>query len=79
MIIKTKVINGSYFPFLAEMREIEDNDYIVIRQWCIDQFGIPSKAGRGLDTTARWLEPIFSNGFRFKNEADRVWFVMRWT
>lgn len=80
MILKTDYIyNGSQFPFLVEMREIEDIDYLVIREWCIDQFGNPATAGRGVDTNARWLETIVINGVRFKNEADRIWFVLRWS
>lgn len=52
--------------FRCEDRQSDSDDNL---KWCLDQFG-PS------NTNARWF---FSQGyFYFNNEADAMWFVLRW-
>ena len=49
----------------------QDLDIHDMYKWCVDNFGVSSSRNR-------W----FSRGFRsflFKNEADRNWFLLRWS
>lgn len=80
MTIISKDVTGSKFPFSVELDDIdlrEDGNDILV--WCGTQFGDGTHPGGGIDYDKPWIFNVYSNCIRFKKEADRIWFIMRWS
>lgn len=45
-----------------------------VRKWCTEQFG---RQDRNPNAWSRWINHLNST-FRFRDEADYEWFVLRW-
>ena len=78
MILTSKLIKSSAYPYFVELTDCTDDECSKVYEWCKETFGIGSKPGRNV-IDARWLKPFIYDGVRFKHEADRIWFVMRWS
>lgn len=51
-----------------------DHSMDEVREWCVEQFGPQPK---NPDAWSRWINHLNST-FRFSNEADYEWFVLKW-
>jgi hypothetical protein len=51
--------------------------FIEVHSWCIDQFGPPGRP----DAWSRWQSEntLYMDGFRFRDEKDYAWFVLKWS
>ena len=51
------------------------HDMNQVRQWCTEQFGPTDKLP---NAWSRWTNNMNSL-FRFRDQADYVWFLLRWS
>ena len=73
MTFKTRKLHTNAYPFVVEP-DATLKSYTELIRWCHDTFGAEaSMAG----SSQRWLREFYC--IRFQNEADRNWFLLKWT
>ena len=70
--MKTKYKEGSNFPYHIRVGSPAAGDHEMY-DWCKETFG----KSWTLDINGVWM--ILWDGYAFKYEADRNWFVLRWS
>lgn len=58
-----------HFPYTIEMQNIDYDDYIKARCWCIEKFG---KVGY------RWGNITHYSEFHFRKDTDMIMFTLKW-
>jgi hypothetical protein len=72
MVMKYKFSRNNWY-----IGDLFDSGYDMneVRQWCAEQFGPKDKVP---NAWSRWINNNTSL-FRFRDERDYLWFVLRWS
>ena len=70
-------IDEELYPYHIVLTDEDSKKRTEMYKWCEEQWGKP----QNLNKESNWIYTHldYGNVFKFRNEADRNWFLLRWS